>query len=453
MRGPIAGFRGHQVGAALAVAFAVGWLLVLFNTSGALPSLNPSYRLDAAVPTAASVASNARVTMSGADVGRVESVERRGRGALVKLEIEDDSVTPIPADSRIAIRQRTPVGENYVTIEPGRSRSKLDSGSVLPASRSDAYVDVDQVLSVLQGPTRRRARELMQGLGGALAGRGERLNALMDGSARTLQAGGRVTHVLSRDRRRLSRLVDQFGDISRAIGERHTAMRTLTRQGLVTFRAMADRDEAVRAMVDQLPPTLAQVRGTTNTLGTVTGRAAPVLANLALAMRELRPPVRLLRPAALEGRRVLGELEVAAPRLEETLGHVRTLSRPTAKALPPVNETLCQFNPMVRYLKPYTPDLIATVIGLGSASNSYDAVGHLIRLTPIATEQALNGLPPELHRAAATLTEAGLLERTRALGYDPYPPPNAVGTASPQGEGALGPTQVTAEFPRLQADC
>jgi hypothetical protein len=89
---------------------------------------------------------------------------------------------------------------------------------------------------------------------------------------------------------------------------------------------------------------------------------------------------------------------------------------------------------------------------MSSGSNSYDATGHLVRATPIITEQALVGLPPQVHEAARTLMQAGLLQKTRQIGYDPYPLPNSIGT-NPDGEGVLGPTQVTKKYPRLHADC
>jgi phospholipid/cholesterol/gamma-HCH transport system substrate-binding protein len=260
------------VTAIVAVVFAGGWLVFLFGAGGGLAPLGDSYRVQAIVPTAVSVASNARVTMAGVDVGRVESVDRRGLGAVVKLEIDNDEVVPIPADSRVAIRQRTPIGENYVSIDPGSSHTDLPSGGTLAVSQADPYVD--QVLSILQGDTRWRAREFIQGFGRAIDGRGVPLNRLLDGTAKTMEAGGRVTDVLSRDREQVG-LVQQFGDISRSVGDRGAAIRQLAHQGVTTFEAIADRDNSVRAFLDELPPTLAQLRSTTTTLGHVTDRATP----------------------------------------------------------------------------------------------------------------------------------------------------------------------------------
>ena len=81
------------------------------------------------------------------------------------------------------------------------------------------------------------------------------------------------------------------------------------------------------------------------------------------------------------------ELGAAAPRLQGTLGRLEKLAPPLAAALPHLHKTLCQVNPMLRYAKPYAPDLTAFIVGMGSAANSYDALGHLIRLTPGAERE------------------------------------------------------------------
>src|SRR4051812_27494212 len=189
MSGEITGYRGHVATFVAAVAFAIGAFVFFLGLGGGLPSTHDSYRVNALLPGSGSLTAGARVTMAGAKVGKVLSVRRQGLAALVSMQLDDARVTPIPRDTRIRLRQRTPVGENYVTLTPGRARTTLPGGGVLPLAQADDFVDVDQVMSVLQGDTRERARKLFQGLGGALRGRGERLNALLDGTAGALTHG------------------------------------------------------------------------------------------------------------------------------------------------------------------------------------------------------------------------------------------------------------------------
>jgi phospholipid/cholesterol/gamma-HCH transport system substrate-binding protein len=372
------------------------------------------------------------------------------------MRLDDKRVTPIPSDTRIRLRQRTPVGENYVELRPGRSRTTLADGGVLPLTQADDFVDVDQVLSVLQGDTRERARSLMQGLGGALRGHGDGLNALLAGTASALTHGSHVVRVLADDRRQVGRLVAQLGDLSGAIGQRERAIGQLSRQGTVTFRAIASRDGALRRLLAELPPTLAQARRTTTTLRTVTRRSTPVVANLAAAVADVRPAVRALTPAARVGRGVVAQLGIAAPRLEGTLGRLRSLAPPLSAALPGVRKALCQVDPMLSYARPYTPDVVSALVGLGSSANSYDALGHLIRMTPIVNDNYFVGGPTEVSAAAHELVHSGLFAKSNALTWYPYPKPGEMGRAAAHGTSVLGAeafAKTGYKYPHVVADC
>jgi phospholipid/cholesterol/gamma-HCH transport system substrate-binding protein len=457
MRGPTPGFAGHLLTAVAGIAAGVAVFLYLFIGGGGTSGLADGYEVDALVPTVGALTPGARVTMAGAKVGHVASIKRHGVGTEVRLELTDDRVTPIPVDTRLTVRQRTPVGENYVSLQPGRSHRMLADGGVLPADRSDEYVDVDQILSVLRGSTRERARALIQSTGGALRGRGEGLNKIVGGGGQAVSSGARLLKVLSADREQVAGLVQRLGSVSSAVQESSSDVATIATKGLRSLQAVAARDDALARTLDVLPGTLAQVRSTSGKLGSVTDVATPVVANLATAVREVRPAVRTLRPAAQEGREALRALSDTAPRLGGTLERARSLAGPLTAALPALRETLCNVNPMVRYLKPYTPDVIASVVGLGSASNSYDAIGHLIRLTPIIGENSLVGLPDSVSKAAYTLLRAGFLSKSNGLTWNPYPEPGKVGSdGAGRGKSVFGPADVPStgyKFPHVLADC
>lgn len=456
MRGPVPGLRGHLATTVACAVIAFGFLGVLLYFGGGLPSLHDDYEVQAILPTSAALAPGARVTMAGSEVGTVGSVKRQGLGALVRLKISDDAVAPIPSDSRVRLRAHTPVGENYVEVLVGRSTRMLERGATLPMSDADDYVDVDQILSILQGGAREQARRMFQGAGGALRGHGDELNTLLGETAEAVETGSGVVKVLSDDRRQLSRLIQQLGDVSAAIGERGTAVRTLARQGRATAEAVASRDDAMRELVDELPRSLRQIRGTSRLVDTVSGQATPVLTDVSLALREVRPALRRLEPASRIGRSAVRELGAAAPRLEKTLAGVTRVADPAAKALPRLGEMLCQVNPVIRYAKPYTDDVISAVAGLGSSANSYDALGHVIRLTAIVSDNSLVGMPAEVTAAAQTLLHSGLMSKSYGLNWNPYPKPGRIGKDTAVGKDILGPEALGKSgyvYPRIHADC
>lgn len=438
-----------------AILVAVALVLWFVDLGGGVPGTGTGYRVDVVVPTGASLAEGARVTMAGLDVGIVKKVTREGLGARVSLELDDESVIPIAEDSRVRVRQRTPVGENYVAIEAGSSDRKLASGAVLAMSQADDYVDVDQLLSVMKGKSQQNLRDMLVALGGSLGGRGQELNSLLGSTAGALKSGSHVIDTLATDRKQVSRLVLQLGDVAAAVGDRSEAIEQLGRQGLASLRALAISDRNLASFLNQLPPTLSQVQETSTTLDSVTDSVTPVVNRLASVVRDVEPAVRHLSPAAREGRRVLDELGRAAPGLETTMSEVNQLAGPTEDTLPEVEKTLCQLNPMLRYIRPYRDDITANLVGLGSAANSYDAIGHMIRLTPVLTENALVGLPDEVSRAAHTLFHAGALQKVSGLSFDPFPKPGSVGRDTGMSD-AVGPDDVPEtgyKYPRIAPDC
>lgn len=460
MRGPIAGLPRHIASALLGAFLTVGALIVFLQLSGSFPS-GGRYTVQAALPTSAALVDGSRVTMAGAQVGTVKKIERRGIATVVTLELEDERVTPIPEDTKVTLRQRTPVGESYIALTPGRSAQKLDDGAALPISQAEEYVDIDQLLSTLQGPTRDKTRQLIQGVGDGVRGRGDELNEVLGHGSSLLKSSSNVYTLLSQDREQLARLVGQLGRLGAAVGERGEAVRVTAQRGLTTLRAVRSSDAALRRLVDELPATLEQVRASSNRLDSVSDSATPVVANLAKAVAEVRPAVRSLRPAAQTGREVVRELDAVAPPLQGTLKRVTAASSPLGKALPALNKTLCEIAPMVRYVKPYTDDVLAAVVGLGSATNSYDALGHLVRLDAIVSENTVGGLPDEVQAAQQTLLRSGLVgELTGSkLTYNPFPKPGQIGqdyAGKPGTPIISGPEDLARsgyKYPRLTPDC
>jgi len=456
MGGPIRNYRGHLATAVVALVGAAAVFFGFLQLGGALVH-GETTTVRALVSTSSALGKGAKVAMAGAQVGRVAKVSRQGNGTVVEMDITDQRVVPLPTDSRVTLRQRTPVGENYIEITPGRSATMLGQDDVLPISQSDEYVDVDQILSVLDGTARAAARQLLPGAGRAVDGRGEDLNTTLGEASKVVVDGGTLFGVLSEDRVQVARLVDRLGRVSAAIGDRGEAVRTTARRGLLALDAVAARDDQLAATLRELPATLGQVQDTTQLLRAAAVTATPVVQDLAAAVGALRRPVANLRPAMQQARDVVRELGRAAPPLRGTLRRVRALSGPLVRALPQLHSTICQIAPVVRYTAPYTDDAIATVIGLGSASNSYDAVGHLIRLSPILGENSLAGAPDAVTQAAHTLLRTGLLGQGSPLTWEPIPRAGQVGKGTASGRPAIsGPKALKASgyvYQRVLADC
>ncbi|WP_026910546.1 MlaD family protein [Patulibacter minatonensis] len=442
-----------------AIVVAVGGSVGFLSLGGALHT-GKSQTIRALVPSAALLAPGARVTMAGAEVGSVKAVERRGSAALVTMNVTDDRVLPVAEDAQVAVRQRTPIGENYMDLVPGRSRTTLKSSAVLPVASASEYVDADQVLSMLQGKAKERTRKLFQGVGSAVDGRGKQLNETVSGVSDTFIPTTKVVKTLYDQRATLARLVDRLGSLSSLTAERGASIEQLGRDGAAAFQAVADRDDRIRELVQTLPGTLAAAKRTSGILDTTSENATPRVNNLAAAVDEVRPAVDALRPATQNGRSLLRELTPTAPKLSQTLDQVKAASTPVTDAIPGVRKLVCQINPMLKYTQPYTKDFAAFIIGFGSSTNSYDNVAHAIRLAPVFSENTLVGLPRETVESFHKLLRSGVLSQTVGpIDFDPFPKPNQVGanTSYDRGQNTiLGPKELREsgfKYPRITPSC
>jgi phospholipid/cholesterol/gamma-HCH transport system substrate-binding protein len=452
MRGPIQNFRSHAITAIVAAAMALGVVIALLGGAGALPSFGSTFEVRAIVPNAAALATQSRVTMAGVDVGRVVGVQRQGTGAILRLALDSDH-REIPADTRVAVRLRTLVGEKFVELVPGRSRTMLADNGVLPMSQADDFVDVDTVLSQLRGKTKARAQAAIQSLGGGVQGEGGNLNRVVEGFTGLVNKGEPPVGALSRQHEQITRIVANLGQLAQSIGTRGDVMFTLAQRLGQTATAVASRNAAVERIFADAPATLAQVRQTTKVLASTSRDASPVLSDTADAVAGLKPTVTALRPAANQGRSILTELNGAAPRLRRTLDDLQRLSKPATRTLPELGKTLCQLNPLVRRVAPYGKEVAAVFSNLGSAVNAYDANGHIARLyIGVGTNSLFGTVPPAIAKAENTLLTSGIFANFHLLGYNPFPAPGDASGIT-VGNKATGPADAVNKYERVTADC
>lgn len=451
MRNPIPNFSRHLLVAVAGVVFAVGCAIVLLAGSGAIGGTD-TREVRALIPSSSALAAQARVTMAGVRVGRVTHVRRRGGMALVTMQV-DRGQGRIPADSRVALRLRTLVGEKSLEIVPGASPRGLPDGGLLPASQADDLVEVDQILTQLRGRTRQQARAAIQALGKGLDGKGRQLNDLVAAGSGIVNVGTDPFVMLSRNSEEVTKLVSNVAELAQRVGDRGRAIRGFADGLNRTFRAIAGRDQALRASLDAMPSTIDALRRTSGILDRTATVASPTVARATTAVTGLHPAVRTLRPAAQHGRELVRELDRINQPLRTTLASARALSPDAVSALPKLGRTLCQLNPLVRYLAPYDRELTSMVASLGSAVNSYDANGHIARLYIGVGDSSVFGLlPPEVEKAKSDLINSGILQQLRMLGYNPYPAPGKANETK-IGRNSTGPADAENAYVRVNADC
>jgi ABC-type transporter Mla subunit MlaD len=166
---------------AVTVLVVIVAVFLAYNANNGLPFVS-TYNLTARVPNADALVKGNEVRIGGARVGVVKSVvpvQLSGGRVAAELSLSlDKNVEPLPVDSTMIIRPKSPLGLKYLQIVPGNSSKGFAAGETIPiAAARPEPVDIDQFFDMFDEKTRTAIQRNLAGFGNAFAGRGPQINA------------------------------------------------------------------------------------------------------------------------------------------------------------------------------------------------------------------------------------------------------------------------------------
>jgi phospholipid/cholesterol/gamma-HCH transport system substrate-binding protein len=103
------------------------------------------YHVAVDLPKSGGLYPNAVVTLRGVEVGKVTGLRLSDSGVVADLTIDDD--VKIPADSQVAVRNTSAIGEQYLSFAPAGSGSRyLSEGGTVPAGQVTLPTEIGSVL-------------------------------------------------------------------------------------------------------------------------------------------------------------------------------------------------------------------------------------------------------------------------------------------------------------------
>jgi virulence factor Mce-like protein len=165
---------------AVTVLVVIVAVFLAYNANNGLPFVS-TYNLKARVPDADALLKANEVRIGGARVGVVKSVVPvQLKNGEVEAELTlslDKSAEPLPKDSTVEVRPKSPLGLKYLQITPGTSKVGLKAGETIPVRFATPEPgDIDKFFDMFNAPTRKAIQRNLAGFGNALAGRGPQLN-------------------------------------------------------------------------------------------------------------------------------------------------------------------------------------------------------------------------------------------------------------------------------------
>jgi phospholipid/cholesterol/gamma-HCH transport system substrate-binding protein len=356
--------------------------LVIFlwlSFGGPIPLKPQKYRVVVNVPEAATLANEADVRMAGITVGKVKSKALNKGAASTKVTLDiDHEYAPIPKDSRFILRQKTLLGETYAEISPGDpNRGYLKDGGTLPKSQVEPTVELDEIFSAFDKPTREAFQKWVAESAKAIKG----TKADPDSTARALndalgnlgpfaEDGADVLGVLDRQRSDLKKLVRNTGEVFGAISERDHALRNLITNSDQVFSATASRDASLREIFRIFPTFLDESKATMTRLKMFSQNTRPLVRDLRPVAAKLDPTVKDLAGLSPDLRQLFRDLDPLITVSEKNLPDAARFLRGASPVLEGLHNFLQEFNPVLSYLN-YDARAITGFLSDGAAATNY----------------------------------------------------------------------------------
>lgn len=348
-------------GALAVVAVLVATLIVTAGASGGDGST-----LKLTVPRATGLIEGFDVRAGGVPVGSVKKVELRD-DYRVDVELDfDDTVWPLPDDTRFAIRMGGTIkySDRYVALKRGSSKRNFEPDQQVPAKQFINPVEFDQVFKIFDKRTRDNLNALLEEGGRAAPLVGKNAPRALEHWPAAANSVEQVVRQLGDDPEALDTLVRQTAAVSRSLAASNPSLGAMIESTGTTLEAVASRAQDFERTLGEAPATLAAARTTAARVDETLVRARDLTARLKPGVSRLRrvsPPLAHLLGTVVDvgpdARRTLATLDRSVPDLNKLVDRARSSLMPRVETIG--KEAAKQLN----CLRPYTPEI------MGFASN------------------------------------------------------------------------------------
>jgi phospholipid/cholesterol/gamma-HCH transport system substrate-binding protein len=278
------------------------------------------------------------VNVAGVEVGEISGVRLEDGKAIVTLKLEEDSV-PVYRNASVLLRPKTGLKDMVAELTPGtKDAGELDEGQRIPIGQTSPDVNLDEILSALDGDTRSYLQLLLSDGAQGLKGNGRELANTIRRFEPTARYTRDIAEQLATRRRNIKRAIHNFSLVVDELGGKDDQLAEFVENSNAVFASLASQDANLRATLRELPSTLTATR-------TALGKAEVLADELGPTLQALRPGARALGPALRQTR----------PFLRETTPVIRDEIRPFVRASRPL---VTELRPAMRDLSALTPKLL-----------------------------------------------------------------------------------------------
>jgi phospholipid/cholesterol/gamma-HCH transport system substrate-binding protein len=278
------------------------------------------------------------VTIAGAKIGEIASVDLHEGNALVTMNITPKYAKYIYRDATMLLRPKTQLKDMTVEVDPGTpSAGRVPSGYTVPLSQTAPDVNFEEFLSALDAETREYLQELIDGAGIGLKGNSENLSAAFKRFDPISRLTEKITKELHLRHKNIERGIHNFQLILSALGGKDTELAQLIESSNAVFKTFAEQNQNVQRTLQLFPGALSKTKAGL-------GKLAKTAKVAGTTLRALEPFAKALGPAQ----------EAARKSFLETTPIIKNQVRPYTREVVPV---ISELGPSIKELGEAFPKL------------------------------------------------------------------------------------------------
>jgi len=427
--------RGAVLGALIAVVAVVA-ILVLANGGGA------QYKL--IFQNAGQLVKGDDVQIGGRRVGGVTDILLTNDNQAEVVVNVDKPYAPLHEGTTATIRltSLSGVANRYIALSPGPNNApKIKDGGQLGVEKTTSVVDLDQIFNTLDPRTRRGLQQFIQGSAAQYEGQGANVNASAKYFNPFLSTTDQLVKEITRDQTTLARAIVAGASVTSAVAQRAPQLTSLVTNLNGMMGAIAAENGSLSQALAVLPDTLRQgnstfvdLRATLDDLDPLLAASKPAAAVLPRFFRDFTPLLNESVPT-FQNLSAIVHQPGAFNDATDAVQHLPQLQRIGSQAFGSSITAMRKGQPVIDFLRPYSPDLVGWFRDFGQSAANYDANGHYARVMPIfgAFRYVANGsggslepVPPSQRlaglRSGFTRRCPGAASQPRPDGSNPYVP-------------------------------
>jgi len=332
------------------------------------------------------------VQVGGRRIGSIRKIELTDDNqARVTIEVQEP-YAPLHVGTTASIRATSlsGVANRYIALSPApNSEPKIDDGGQLTSASTTSPVDLDQLFNTLDEPTLKALQNVIQGSATQYKGRGEVNNRAARYFNPAISTARRLVNEADRDQQAFEDLIVYGAKTVTALAERRDDLSNLISNTNQTAAAIGDENVALSETLARLPTTLRKgnttfvnLRATLDDLDRLTDASLPATKRLAPLFRKLRPLIEEARPTIHDLRNLVTQ-PGGNNDFIDLLNKAPKLASLARTSFPNAITALRKTQPVVNFIRPYTPDFVGWLRDFGQGASNYDANGHYARIQPI----------------------------------------------------------------------